>query len=318
MHIRKVVQSGPSSFTIALPKKWIIENKVRKGDLIYIRPAKGADLNITTTLLPEKKEPQELVIDIIDKQPEKVRRELISAYLRDYSKITIKGKNLDELENIIRNEVNNLIGFEVVDRKSEKIIIENFLDPSKTNIKETLRKTDNIVREMIQETIGLAINKQSADTIARWDMDVNRLTFLVMKILSLSLRDREIEENIALSRSEILVFWDVIKNIERIGDYVKRSARYIVILREKKSPELKKVSGLYKEITEHYNNVLSAFYKKSIEKADEFSCTGLELFKKAEKIFLECKDTDGLKIISYIRRIIICLKDIDLLIIHLD
>ena len=63
MYIRKLVKSGISSFTLALPKNWIEKHELKKGDLLYVEEYIDDTLIISTNIKQEKKEKKELVIN---------------------------------------------------------------------------------------------------------------------------------------------------------------------------------------------------------------------------------------------------------------
>ncbi|MDO8656313.1 MAG: AbrB/MazE/SpoVT family DNA-binding domain-containing protein, partial [Nanoarchaeota archaeon] len=41
MEYRKLISFGKSSFVVSLPKSWVIQNKLKKGDLIYMEENEG-------------------------------------------------------------------------------------------------------------------------------------------------------------------------------------------------------------------------------------------------------------------------------------
>jgi len=52
MNIRKLVKSGSTSHTIALPKDWLTKNNLKKGDMLYIKEENN-EINISS----EEKKP---------------------------------------------------------------------------------------------------------------------------------------------------------------------------------------------------------------------------------------------------------------------
>ena len=91
MQIRKLVKSGAASHTVALPKDWITNNKLIKGDLIYIEN-KNNELIISANTKETKKEEKEIEISIDDKNEGTIRRQTISAYIKNYNKFIFRSE----------------------------------------------------------------------------------------------------------------------------------------------------------------------------------------------------------------------------------
>src|SRR3989338_1488403 len=93
MEYRKLISFGKSSYVVSLPKTLVIQNKLKKGDLIYF-DENGANLilkkNDTSLSNPEK----EIVINIDGKSDERLQREVNAAYVLNNRKITLKGNEL--------------------------------------------------------------------------------------------------------------------------------------------------------------------------------------------------------------------------------
>ncbi len=47
MEYRKLISFGKSSFVVSLPKSWVTQNKMKKGDLVYFEDS-GVNLLINT------------------------------------------------------------------------------------------------------------------------------------------------------------------------------------------------------------------------------------------------------------------------------
>ena len=68
MEIRKLVKSGQSSYTVALPKNWIDKNKLERGNDIYIEEKANNELSITTNMRAKTQEKTKKVINVDKKE----------------------------------------------------------------------------------------------------------------------------------------------------------------------------------------------------------------------------------------------------------
>ena len=105
MQIRKLVKSGTASHTISLPKDWIQKNKLKKGDLLYL---KEQDNNIIISAEQKQEQPKykEITITIDNKDIGTIRRQTIAAYINNYHIFTFIGsinKNIEQLRKILDN-----------------------------------------------------------------------------------------------------------------------------------------------------------------------------------------------------------------------
>src|SRR3989344_5839866 len=90
METRKIISFGNSSYVISMPKAWIRENRLKKGDLLNIEEKKD-ELLIYPGQNDKKEEPKRIMIEIDGKDISLIRTEVVSAYLTNYDIIEIMG-----------------------------------------------------------------------------------------------------------------------------------------------------------------------------------------------------------------------------------
>ncbi|MBY9004209.1 MAG: phosphate uptake regulator PhoU, partial [Candidatus Lokiarchaeota archaeon] len=87
---RKVQQTGGSSYIISLPKEWINEHNIKKGDSLSILSQPNGNLMITPHANSQEYI-KEKIIDIEkDTKPEYLFRLLVGVYIMGYSRIIIQ------------------------------------------------------------------------------------------------------------------------------------------------------------------------------------------------------------------------------------
>ena len=91
---RKIQFTGKSSYIVSLPKQWITELGLKKGDQIRITRQGSSSLQISPPKFNAKisqKEDATIEIDI-EEEPKSIIRKLISLYFFGYKTINVKPK----------------------------------------------------------------------------------------------------------------------------------------------------------------------------------------------------------------------------------
>src|SRR3989338_2184617 len=156
MDFRKLIGFGKNSFVISLPKAWVQKNKLKKGDPIYIEENDG-DIRLYPSSM-EEGDAKETTIDVDGKSIKEIKRELVPAYINNFTTITLTGKELKKRAKQIRNIIQDLVALEIIEETSEKVIAKSFLNVKDLSIKDLIRKMDIITRAMISDS-RLAISE---------------------------------------------------------------------------------------------------------------------------------------------------------------
>jgi hypothetical protein len=115
MDFRKIIGFGKSSFVISLPKGWTAQNKLQKGDVVYLNED-GSTLVLSAKEKAFVKEPKMITIKTDGKSTEHLQAEITTAYLENYDTLEIKGYNLQEKAHEIKKIISNLAGIELLEQ----------------------------------------------------------------------------------------------------------------------------------------------------------------------------------------------------------
>jgi len=267
MHIRKLVKSGYSSMVIAVPKEWLEKNKLKAGNLIYVEEDNNK-LIISPELKRKTAKTDEKIINVDGKTLRIIQRDIHSAYLDNYSYIVIKGKELKKIAKSVKKMISGLVALEVVEDSSEKIIAKSFLDIYDIDIKILIRRMDNIIRSMIIDTYTVFEDKTIVDMLMDRDEELNRLSYLLYKILKVSNNDKSIANALGITDMDLLRYWELNGHMEKIGDRIKQ----IASLLPKLKPSYKtKFINLFSKIEEIYKDAIISFHNLSLELSDTVS-----------------------------------------------
>ena len=247
MHIRKLVKAGPSSHTVALPKDWLLNNKLQKGSILYITE-NGKGLQISPDIKDAPIEQREKVIEVDKKDINTIGREVTSAYINNYSSIVISG-DLRENAKDIRRIIRDFAGLEITEQTNKKLVAQDLLNLQEVSIDKTLRRMDMILRSMIQDSIISLDGEDLYDSVALRDYDVNRMYFLLYRLLKGSLRNPTMAQKLQLASHDALGYSLLVNHLENVGDAAKNACAVCKHLNAKERGPVKAayqlIEGLY-------------------------------------------------------------------------
>lgn len=310
MEFRKLISFGKTSYIISLPKTWVERNKLHKGDLIALDERTG-ELVITSENQQKQQESRELTLQIDNKDISEIRRSIVSAYIDGFNSITIAGKALKDRVDEIKEILQNLMALEVVEETSNKIVTKDFIDISKTNIWELVRKMDITTREMIADAKKfLQASHVSTKNIYLRDDDINRIYYLLLRIIKQAISNPAVAKSHKLSELQLLSFWEIVSYIEKISDEVKRIAKYLERA-DLKPSEKAKFENIYSKAEDFYLKMMKGFFLKNRDLVLNLANKKEELITETNALLKEAQRTPWLpSAIEKTKSMIITINDI--------
>ena len=286
MYARRLVKAGQASHTISLPKDWLEKNKLKKGDMIYINEHSENGLMLS----PEKREmaetPKEITIPIANKDLGSIQRELTSAYLNNYNTIILTGDNPSLLKEV-RDLIHNFIALEISDQSSTRIVAKDLLNLQEISIPKTIRRMDMILRSLIKDAQAMQVGSKVHESVAFRDEDINRLYFMLFRLLKKSLGNPDVAQKFELSNAKILSTWNLIMNLEILGD----SMTQICELKESISSKIDEaaLAKLHEEVELNFKDVMKAYYTGDRPLANHVAGKWQAFAESADKFFKDNK-----------------------------
>ena len=271
MEERKLIRLGNSSFAIALPKEWIRKAGLKKGDKVFIVPNSNGELIIS----PEFKKNgigEKIILNVDNKNEERLRREFTSSYINGASIFSFVGKITKEKNKIIKKIIKDFISCEVAEESEQEVLVRDFFNVEETNLKNFIKRMDNNIREMFDILISCIeknkITKTEIEEIKRIDLDTNKFYFLNSRILVLGLNNPTLLNKLKLNPTELFNEWWLTFQLEHTGDNLKTIARRLSLANIGEN-EKKVIFSLLVKIKNKYIESLKTFYNKDKEKAYE-------------------------------------------------
>jgi phosphate uptake regulator len=184
MDIRKLQRTGGGTYILSLPKKWIEKYSLEKGDSFALFEQENG-LFITPKFEEKKEKQMETTAD------EFVSRKIMTSYTYGYTSVKIVGTLTNDIRFSIRDTVDKLLGYEIIDEKEKTILIQDLLNPSELPTTKALKREYFLVSSMHKDlTMAIATKTfELADDIIARDSEVDKLYFLIIRQLRSALQN---------------------------------------------------------------------------------------------------------------------------------
>ena len=303
MEYRKLISFGKSSYVVSLPKSWVIQNKLKKGDLVYMEDS-GHCLVLSKKDEEKGLEEKEKVILIDGKPISIIGREVSAAYITNYRSIVLKGKEIKSKIKELQSIIQSLIALEIMEQTSESIIAKDFLNMEKVSLLELIRKMDVVTRTMFKESCSI-FQEDNYQNINERDSDVNRLYFLLYRAVLYNIENpTKAMKNFKLTTIDLLRIQSLGFYIEAIADEVRRTVRYARLLKIQ-PPKQKQIEQLLHKLNNFYLETMKATYNKDQDLALRLSELKVEYETELDLLEKDVQKVENLnQMINRMRRLI--------------
>jgi phosphate uptake regulator len=291
------LQKIGSSVLVSLPKEWIKQNKLDKGNTVVIEVGKDNAIAVYPSGT-ESGEVKEVVISYPSPYAEAIVNEITGAYLLGYDLIKVKGTShisYDDRE-MIKEVIGKMVGLEIVDEDASNITAQFLLDATTLDPEKILNRMSSIVAGMYKDTLSAlsARDPNILKIIARRDDEVDRQYFLLVRLIRSAMMDQKLASKLNLSNIDILDYRIAANLFETAGDATVELAKAIANAGQlKRSAELKNAGQLIETMHE---TAVRAFAKKN--RAD--SIKTIKQYAKLRDILESAKHSAPLNMLNTI------------------
>jgi phosphate uptake regulator len=240
MESRKVQKVGASTLSVSLPKEWVQQHRMKKGDIVLFENLKDGSLRIAPSSAGASAEQDhvEYVVnaDLCD-EPGMLGRVVVGNYVIGRNALRIKAKSRIKSEHIaeVRAAVNKLMGLGIMMETPDEIELQCSIDAARFPIETVIKRLYTIGATMQKEAIEALERGDVAlakDAIGRED-EADMMYWLALRLLLSAQTDPTLAERIGIHDSLPIVGNRLIaKNLEHVADYAENVARNVVKLLE--------------------------------------------------------------------------------------
>lgn len=213
MERRRLQATGGSSLTLTLPKVWLERWQLKSKDEVLIN-ASGPTLLIKPASRMQRQTAIEINLD--DKKPAWIVREIIGAYIAGADRIVLEAKRINPAQNgTVRQTIQQLFGFEILEESSHSIVAHSVVDNALFPVTENTLRIFTICRSMLIDALRAAESgdKELAHDVILRDQEVNKLVYTIERRFA----------QVATGRAEgsiieVNYYSNIATQFERIGD----------------------------------------------------------------------------------------------------
>ncbi len=233
---RKIQFTGKSSYIVSLPKQWIMDLGLKKGDQIRMIRKDSSTLEIYPPKFETRSQKKEdATIEIDDEETSSIVRKLISLYFLGYKTINIKPKNgrlSPNQRNTVKEAVKRmLMGSEIISDSSGGITVQVLVNLLELSVDGAFKRMIHLAKSMSKDAI-LAMrenNLELAQEVINTDDEVDRFGFYIIRQLKIAIQNEHMLKEMGFRNArDCLGYRLVVKNIERTGDHAAFIAKDIL------------------------------------------------------------------------------------------
>jgi len=273
---RRVIQIADSTQLISLPRRWALQNKIKKGDELEISE-NGNKIYISTGPQSEKNTKE---VDVSNLSPI-IPRILHALYKVGYDEIKINFSNPDTLDIIQRRLQDEIIGFEIIEQKSNYCVIKAFAGGVEAEFDVVLRRIFLLLKSMADGILEVIEKKDTSmiKSLRRLEANNNKYTGHCRRIINKGLYN---SKNIA-------IMYATVEELEKIADEYKYLCDFFI-----GNPKIilnvsKECQDTFKDINKFFDACYELFYKFDMKKCAELFQKRKELITNVKKTWLKKK-----------------------------
>lgn len=286
MDVRRVQKTSDGTFFVTLPKSWVMLHNVDRGSLLTF--AEGKDSKLTLGVYSEQDKSSRSVTLL---PTPTLEREIEEKYLLGYDLIEIESKQImgSPVRDNAKDIVKKLVGLEIVEEDAHKIVIQCLIEPSLLAPEKIIRRLHSITRAMQQDAVSAFIDCDAklAATVVERDEEVDRLYFLLVRMVRAALTDLSTAERLHASPVDCLDYRLLSSLIEHFGDYSASIAQNVPEDKRRMPPPLlRSLERSGEAVNSMYGNSLEAVLSRNLDLASEVGvvyASALDRIKEAER-----------------------------------
>lgn len=269
MDLRKVQRTGGGTFFVCLPKQWAERNGLGKSSIVALSETADGRLIVDAKYSAERT-PQ---VAVIHPSP-LLDREIMGEYLLGYDIIRVETKDRMSSEDRerIKKSSSRLIGLEIVEENYSKIVMQSLLEPSAFTPDKILQREHSIASSMHRDAVTALIegDEHLAKNVVARDIEVNRLYFLLVRILRTVIQHPGLSEKLGILPIDCLDYRLTASLVEAIGDKSVQLAELAVELTGRKIAKdlAQLLLRLHKVAFDAHENALKAMFSHNIGSAE--------------------------------------------------
>jgi phosphate uptake regulator len=229
--VRKLQATGGSTFTLSLPKPWVVEQKLQPRDSLRVDWRPSGALRITP--LNETSTPELHAFFDHNRLPENsLHDHLMGAYISgaDVIKVSFQPTNHAQLARSVRRFLKATRGFEIVNESGGHFELRCLLNAADMPLHASLNRMYLILTSMMRDVVSVLEGGDFdflRDAEER-EAEVDALLYLIERQTRLMLESHQVATKLNLSRQQAVEYANLARSLERMMDHVHNLTKFIL------------------------------------------------------------------------------------------
>ena len=219
---RRVLKAGHSSIAVTLPKPWAEAMNLRPGDLVVFDQNDDGALYLKPAPVPGAAPAGApfLVQARAFDTPGVLERLIVGAYRVGHDAIEVRTDvplAPDRVEEVL-GAARGLLGVSVVAHESNRMVLQNFIDPSKYGLPQLVQRMKMILIAFLEEMEAVVQRPNRSRRLTTLEEEGNKVLALLVRQLFLASRDWALARRIGSPDPRQLLEWRVaVYALEELG-----------------------------------------------------------------------------------------------------
>lgn len=211
---RRILKAGHSSIAVTLPKPWAEAMKLRPGDLVVFDQNDDGTLYLKPAATPGQNVPQAplLLRARSFDTPGLLSRLVEGAYRVGHEAIEIRTETPlgpDQIEEL-QGAARRLLGVSIVAQEPGRVLLQNFIDPSKYGLPQLVQRMKMILIALLEEAHPNGSGRKGSPRMPSIEEEAGRVVALLVRQLFLASRDWSLARKIGSPDPRQLLEWRVV------------------------------------------------------------------------------------------------------------
>jgi phosphate uptake regulator len=269
---RRVLKAGHSSIAVTLPKPWAEAMRLRPGDVVvfdqnddgtlYLKPAPPD--NGTAAAAPYLIQAQSF------EDPGLLKRLVVGAYRSGHDAVEIRTETALTSERVeeLLDAARGLLGVSIVAQEPNRVLLQNFIDPSKYGLPQLVQRMKMILVAYIEEAEAVVAKRTPSRRLPSFTEEADKVFALLVRQLFLASRDWSLARRIGSPDPRQLLEWRVVvQTLEEIGRLLAGVSRTFNAHAEDEPGALEELAGLLGETKVSLKSVVDALMHPTLNAA---------------------------------------------------
>ena len=273
--IRRIQKTGGSTYIVSLPKKWIQDAGLKRGDQVALRVTGDGTLTVDPQMPREADKLVKVVEVDSSTDPKALLRQLIGTYVTGYDVVEVrsKGRIPGDLRKVVQDFARRVIGPEVVEESSGLVVLQDVADHADLDMRKVVRRMHLMARSMLEESISSVKNLDAgmAEEVIARDDEVDRLYWFVEKQHAMTRRNISFAAKMNTSWLESDSMLATARALERIADHATRIAHGLKLLGGSRveADTMRSLESLGAEAVSILDGSIDALFRRDSSRANE-------------------------------------------------